>query len=160
MTKPIHLLNESELTTTKSDNVVVDTTGSNTGTVICKMPEPAEEVVPGDYISTEDLLAQFESCGEPTAVFQKSRGWIADTFYGEDGDTVRTLRLRKGWSQSRLAEALATSQSHVARIERGTENLTIDTCRRLCKALEIDMNSLDTALQRQESIARLKAKRK
>lgn len=73
--------------------------------------------------------------------------------YGEDGDTVRTLRLRKGWSQARLAAELGTSQSHIARIERGTENLTIETCRKLSRALRIDLNTLDRALKRQETIA-------
>jgi transcriptional regulator with XRE-family HTH domain len=68
------------------------------------------------------------------------------------------LRLRKGWSRTRLAEALRTSQSHVARIERGTENLTIETCRKLAKALDIDLNALDLALRRQEAIAEAKAK--
>ena len=71
---------------------------------------------------------------------------------------MRTLRLRKGWSQSRLAKALETSQSHVARIERGTENLTIETCRKISKALEIDMNTLDQALKRQEAIAQAQQK--
>jgi transcriptional regulator with XRE-family HTH domain len=69
---------------------------------------------------------------------------------------VRALRLRRGWSQSQLAEAIKTSQSHIARIERGTENVTIQTCRRLCAALGIDMNTLDQALRRQEVIAQSK----
>jgi transcriptional regulator with XRE-family HTH domain len=63
------------------------------------------------------------------------------------------LRLRKGWSQARLAAEIGTSQPHVARIERGTENLAIGTCRKLCAALDIDLNTLDRALRRQEKIA-------
>ena len=56
------------------------------------------------------------------------------------------------------AKALGTSQSHVARIERGTENLAIETCRRLCGVLGIDMNTLDQSLRRQEVVAQAKAK--
>jgi transcriptional regulator with XRE-family HTH domain len=77
--------------------------------------------------------------------------------HGEGGDTVKTLRLRRGWSQTQLAEAIGSSQSHVARIERGRENLSIQTCRRLCEALGVDMNTLDAALRRQESLAGTKA---
>jgi transcriptional regulator with XRE-family HTH domain len=62
------------------------------------------------------------------------------------------LRLRKGWSQTQLANELGTSQPHIARIERGTENVTIETCRRLCRVLGIDMNRLDAALRRQEAL--------
>jgi len=89
-------------------------------------------------------------------MLEEGRRWVARTFYGEEGDTVRTLRLRKGWSQTRLAEALGTSQSHVARIERGTENLTIETCRKLGMVLDVDMNTLDAMLRRQEVLARAK----
>lgn len=105
----------------------------------------------------DDLAAQWEQDPAKKAALQDARRWVADTFHGEEGDTVRSLRLRKGWSQAKLAKAMNTSQPHIARIERGRENFTIDTCRRLSKALEIDMNTLDAALQRQEAINRSKA---
>jgi len=89
---------------------------------------------------------------------EEARQWVADTLHVEDGDTVRTIRLRKGWSQTRLATEISTSQSHVARIERGTENLAVGTCRKLCSALEIDMNALDKALRHQEALAQAKQK--
>ena len=101
-------------------------------------------------------MSEWEQDEEWHAAMAEARYWIADQFYAEDDDTVRTLRLRKGWSQNRLAEALGTSQSHVARIERGTENLALETCRKLCDALGVDMNALDLALRRQEAIARAK----
>lgn len=112
--------------------------------------------VPARHRTIEQLLNEWEQDEEGCAVMAEARHWVADQFYADDGDTVRTLRLRKGWSQSRLAEALGTSQSHVARIERGTENLSLETCRKLCDALGIDMNALDLALKRQEAIARAK----
>jgi ribosome-binding protein aMBF1 (putative translation factor) len=113
-------------------------------------PPPA----PAQHQTLEQLMSEWEQDEEWRAAMAEARHWVADQFYAEDGDTVRTLRLRKGWSQSRLAEALGTSQSHVARIERGTENLALETCRKLCGALGIDMNTLDSALKRQEAIAR------
>lgn len=112
--------------------------------------------VPAEHTSIKDLVGKWERDPTKRAALEEGRRWVADTFHGEDGDTVRTLRLRKGWSQTRLAEALGTSQSHVARIERGTENLAIETCRKLCTALDIDMNTLNLALVRQEAIAQAK----
>jgi transcriptional regulator with XRE-family HTH domain len=104
------------------------------------------------------LVSEWEKDDKRRAAIEDARRWAADTFHSEDGDTVRTLRLRRGWSQVRLAEELGTSQSHIARIERGTENLAIETCRKLAHALEIDLNTLDQALKRQESIAQAKQK--
>ena len=111
---------------------------------------------PAKHTTISQLADEWEQDTKSRVALEKGRNWVADTFYGEDGDTVRTLRLRKGWSQTRLAEELATSQSHVARIERGTENLTIETCRKLSRALGIDLNTLDQALKHQEVIAQAK----
>jgi ribosome-binding protein aMBF1 (putative translation factor) len=117
-------------------------------------PAPAE--APPRHSTIDALVSEWEQDEGGRAALVEGRKWVADAFFAEEGDTVRSLRLRKGWSQTRLAEELATSQSHVARIERGTENLTIETCRKLARALEIDLNTLDQALVRQEAIARAK----
>jgi ribosome-binding protein aMBF1 (putative translation factor) len=148
---------------TKSFEKVFGETGAATSRTRCQVfafeaytaPPPK---APVKHSSISQLAAEWEQDAECRAVLEEGRQWLADTFYGEDGDTVRTLRLRKGWSQARLAEALATSQPHVARIERGTENLTIETCRKLSRALDIDLNTLDQALKRQEAIAQAKQK--
>lgn len=108
---------------------------------------------PVRHTAIGELVDKWELDQDRRAAMEKARQWVAATFHGNDGDTVRTLRLRKGWSQSQLAAALGTSQPHVARIERGTENLAIETCRKLCSALDVDMNGLDRALRRQEAIA-------
>lgn len=113
--------------------------------------------VPAKYRAIGDLVGGWERDDKRRAALEEARRWVADEFHGDDGITVRTMRLRKGWSQSRLAEVLATSQSHVARIERGTENLTIETCRKLAAALDVDLNRLDDALKRQEAILRARA---
>lgn len=115
-------------------------------------PQPQ---VPAEHTAIRQLVGEWERDDQRRAALEEGRRWVADTFYGEDSDTVRTLRLRKGWSQTRLAAELGTSQSHIARIERGTENLTIGTCRKLSKALGVDLNRLDRALRRQEAIARM-----
>lgn len=117
--------------------------------------EPQE--LPDKHVSIQKLAADWEQDDRRRSALQEARAWVADTFYSDEGDTPRSLRLRKGWSQTRLADEIATSQSHIARIERGTENLAIQTCRRLAKALDVDLNTLDQALQTQERMTRERA---
>ena len=106
---------------------------------------------PANYTTIDDLVAEHEQEGMG-AELAEGRRWVADTFYGEDGDTVRTLRLRKGWSLNQLAEESGIYKPYLECVERGSVNVTIDTCRKLAKALEIDLNTLDQVIQRQDAI--------
>lgn len=115
--------------------------------------------VPAKHTTIDTLIARWNKSEVHQKQLQDARRWVADTFHADEGDTVRTLRLRKGWSQTRLAEEIITSQSHIARIERGTENIAIETCRRLAVALEVDMNTLNDALHRQEVITQSRVAR-
>jgi len=112
--------------------------------------------VPPQHIAIGDLIATWDKDKSRKAALEEARRWINESFHSDEGDTVRTFRLRKGWSQTRLSQEIGTSQSHIARIERGTENITIETCRKLCRALEIDLSTLDQALQHQEEMACIK----
>jgi len=148
---------------TKSFEKIFGETGAATSRTRCQVfafeaytaPQPQ---APTNHTSVGQLVTKWEQDAKGRAALEEGRQWVAGTFYGEDGDTVRTLRLRQGWSQARLAQELATSQSHIARVERGTENLTIETCRKLSRALGIDLNTLDQALKRQEAIVAAKQK--
>ncbi|MDZ7750147.1 MAG: helix-turn-helix transcriptional regulator [Gammaproteobacteria bacterium] len=112
---------------------------------------PAERInTPEKYTEIDDLVKRWSSDPEKAKGLKEARQWIAVTFHEGEGVTVRTLRLRKGLSQVELAREICTSQSHIARIERGNDNLTIDTCRRLAGALGVDLNIIDLALRRQE----------
>jgi ribosome-binding protein aMBF1 (putative translation factor) len=113
---------------------------------------------PVNHKTIDQLVDKWSEDENRRQALNQARHWVAEKFHSEDGDTIRTLRLRKGWSQAQLATELSTSQPHIARIERGTENLPIETCRRLCVALDIDMNALDQALRRQEVLVKTKAK--
>lgn len=159
MTNSTQSLSESSTRTTTynrtikvSDAVETATNGScpvlNIQTYLEPPPSP-----PKNYSKVSDLIGVWEKNPARKAEMEKARGWVADSFYPDDGVTVRNLRLNKGWSQSRLAGKISTSQPHVARIERGTENISIATCRKLANALDVDMNTLNQALLRQESIA-------
>jgi DNA-binding Xre family transcriptional regulator len=121
--------------------------------------EKEEVRLPTGAIDIDDFVAELEQDQEWKDALAEGRRWGADTFYGDEGDTLRVLRLRKGLSQASLAKAIGTSQSHIARIEHtGADRLYLQTCRRLCEALDIDLNTLDRALRCQETAANKKTK--
>lgn len=137
---------------------VVGSAGISTGTsavidpLLFEFGEPtAPEVHPAPHFKPiGDIVERWNRDSKRRQSLEDARRWVARKVLSDEGETVRTMRLQKGWSQVQLAARLGTSQSHVARIERGTENLSLDTCRRLCIALGVDMNTLDSALKRQE----------
>jgi UDP-N-acetylglucosamine 1-carboxyvinyltransferase len=55
------------------------------------------------------------------------------------GNLVRDARRHHGLTQSQLADRLGTSQSAIARIEQGNQNLTLELLGRLSAALESDL---------------------
>ncbi|MEO5743131.1 MAG: helix-turn-helix transcriptional regulator, partial [Terracoccus sp.] len=58
------------------------------------------------------------------------------------GSLIRDARRHKGLTQTDLAELLATSQSAVARIEQGRQNLSLDTLAKIGDALDSEFVSL------------------
>jgi UDP-N-acetylglucosamine 1-carboxyvinyltransferase len=61
------------------------------------------------------------------------------------GALVRDARRHRGLTQLQLAERLGTSQSAVARIEQGGQNLTLEFLSRLSAALDSDLISVGPA---------------
>jgi ribosome-binding protein aMBF1 (putative translation factor) len=56
------------------------------------------------------------------------------------GDAVLRNRLKRGWSQTVLAEQVGTKRSNIARIEAGLANPTINLIQKLMRELEIEIN--------------------
>lgn len=77
---------------------------------------------------------------------------MATNFYADEGETIKSIRLKKGWSQQRFAEMLKTTQAQVARIEKGNIDPQRSTCKRLREILEISSDYLDELMDRQEKI--------
>jgi transcriptional regulator with XRE-family HTH domain len=63
------------------------------------------------------------------------RGW----FFAAIADNVAERRQAKGLSQRELAELVGTTQSAIARLERGGRPPRIDTLLRIADALECDL---------------------
>ena len=55
-------------------------------------------------------------------------------------EVVRTIikhRLKKGWSQTELAEAIGSRQPVISRLERGEGNPSLQTLQRIAQALDL-----------------------
>jgi transcriptional regulator with XRE-family HTH domain len=63
------------------------------------------------------------------------RGW----FFAAIADKVAARRQAKGLSQRELAELVGTTQSAIARLERGGRPPRIDTLLRIADALDCDL---------------------
>jgi transcriptional regulator with XRE-family HTH domain len=53
------------------------------------------------------------------------------------GDTVRALRLKRGWSQDVFADKSGLNRAHVGEIERGESNVTIQTLKTIADTLKV-----------------------
>lgn len=113
--------------------------------VVVDQSRPREHVLP-NHVSIEDVEAELLRIPGMGQQLADARAWVADTLYPNQAN-LRTLRLSRGFTQSGLARQIGTSQPHLARMEKGQGDLRRDTMRRLCDALNIDMNTLDQALE-------------
>ena len=64
------------------------------------------------------------------------RGW----FFAQIADRVAERRGARGLSQRQLAELCGTTQSAIARLERGGRPPRIDTLLRIAEALDCDLS--------------------
>ena len=67
---------------------------------------------------------------------------MSDDYLARIGTTIKEARHRAGLSQADLATKLETSQSAVARIEAGGQNLTLDSLARISEALDTELVAL------------------
>ena len=59
---------------------------------------------------------------------------------GPEYEVVHTIikyRLKKGWSQTELAEAIGSRQPVISRLERGEGNPSLQTLQRIASALDL-----------------------
>ncbi|SRR5712692_990702 len=95
--------------------------------------------VPKDYVEIDTLIANHEKDETRRTSLEEARKLIAETLYSDKPVSLSVLRLKKGWSQARLAQEMNTSQSHVARIELGHEDLRLSTIKKIAAALNVDL---------------------
>lgn len=102
--------------------------------------------------SVDDFIAELErEHGED--FLADGRKWVAKTFYDDAAPSIAKLRLRKGWSQAQLAEAVDTTQAQISKIERGVQNVGIDTIPLLAAALDVEPSEIFNLIYTQRSVA-------
>src|SRR3954469_22596718 len=67
---------------------------------------------------------------------------MSEGYKGRIGNLIRDARTHRGLTQAQLAERLGTSQSAVNRIEKGQQNLTLETIARISEAVDSEIVSL------------------
>lgn len=65
-----------------------------------------------------------------------------DALQVEVGRRIRTLRLARGWTMSRLAEETDMSVQYVSEIEHGKKSMTISKLYSMAQALEVSVDRL------------------
>ena len=58
------------------------------------------------------------------------------------GEAIRRIRVSKGISQEKLALLAEVDRSYLGRVERGDNNVTVLTLRKLAKALGVSLAKL------------------
>jgi transcriptional regulator with XRE-family HTH domain len=58
------------------------------------------------------------------------------------GQTVRTIRLQRGYNQERFAQRVGMQRSNYGAIERGEFNVTVDTVVKIATGLEVSVAEL------------------
>ena len=58
------------------------------------------------------------------------------------GENIRTHRRNMGWSQEKLAEKANLHRNYIGDIERGEENVSVDTLMRIATVLKVTLSEL------------------
>ncbi|HEX3627109.1 MAG TPA: helix-turn-helix transcriptional regulator [Verrucomicrobiae bacterium] len=58
------------------------------------------------------------------------------------GQNIRACRKHAGWSQEKLAEKADLTYKFLGEVERGYENISLDSLARIAKALKIKVRDL------------------
>ena len=83
-----------------------------------------------DFIG--ELLAQNKTLESD---LHDGRKLVADILYAGQPDSLKTLRLRAGYSQAQLAEKISMKQPNICEFEAGKRKPSVDTLKRLADAL-------------------------
>jgi len=87
----------------------------------------------------EKLLDRYQKKG---VKFRKVKNTVKDELCKVIGKEIRNIRIRQGLSQKELAKKIGISQQLVSRVEKGRENISMLTLKKISKALskKIEIN--------------------
>jgi len=105
----------------------------------------AADQLPEGYQDIDDLVLDDERDPVRRAAIEAGRKVVADRYY-KDVSGLAALRLRHGWSQRALADAIGVKQPHIARLESGQNDPSLGTMRKLAAALGVTIEDIVRAL--------------
>lgn len=103
------------------------------------------EHLPDGYQDIDDLVAEDEANPARRASIEEGRKTVAERYY-KYAAGLAVLRLRHGWSQRTLADAIGVKQPHIARLESGQNDPSLGTMRKLAAALGVTIEEIVRAL--------------
>ena len=65
-----------------------------------------------------------------------------NTIHTEIGNRIRQFRIKKGFSQEKLAELSDLNMSYIGQVERGEKNPSVDIVYSIASALDVDLSDL------------------
>jgi DNA-binding XRE family transcriptional regulator len=101
--------------------------------------------VPEGFVDIDEAVTSLEADPVRREGLAKARQRIAQEV-GAERRGLAYLRLRQGWSQKTLADAIGTSQSHIARIEAGRGDVLLGTANNLARVLGVSILEINEAL--------------
>lgn len=73
---------------------------------------------------------------------KKERQISEDNIYNIIGQNIRKYRMKKGWTQRKLAETLLLSNSFIGKLESVTyQTISIDTLEQIANVLDTDIKN-------------------
>lgn len=93
-----------------------------------------------------NVIDDVTSTPEGALEMQDANRWAAEALYANEPQSLQALRLRLGMQQADLARRLNTNQPRISLYERGLEQPSFDMMQRMCKVLDVDMNTLSSAI--------------
>ncbi|WP_321899984.1 helix-turn-helix domain-containing protein [Paraburkholderia heleia] len=94
-------------------------------------------------ISIDDLISQQDDDTRRRMVEAGKR--LGSILEEKQPYSIKTLRLKKGWSQQELADKVGMSQPQIARLERSIGDPRISTIQRLAAALDANADEIVAA---------------
>lgn len=73
---------------------------------------------------------------------REGRKWVADVLFDGQPESLKSLRLRAGFSQAQLANEIGMKQPNICEFEAGKRKPSIETLERLAKALDTSADIL------------------
>lgn len=101
--------------------------------------------LPNGFRRLDDIVSGHEKDMNKRRGLAEARKRLASRYPGKLS-RFTDLRLKQGLSQRELADLVGTSQSHVARIEAGSEDIRLSTLRKLAKVLNTSVGEIAETL--------------